>query len=129
MSPRSSAFSYVIYAVAFAAGAAVSWAFMSFFAGQALAPDQSLPVGLLIFLTWLSPLAGLAVFQILFGLLTRHWRGARFWLVAPAVVYGVLAIFFGIVFLGFGDLVEASVGALVAIFICGLLLLHRSLRG
>lgn len=39
----------------------------------------------------LPPLAGLALFQLLFGGLTGLWRGARFWVTALAIVAPVWA--------------------------------------
>ncbi|MDM7459028.1 MAG: hypothetical protein P3W94_006685 [Paracoccus sp. (in: a-proteobacteria)] len=39
----------------------------------------------------LTPVAGLAVFQLVFGMLTGRWRGGRYWLVAlpvSALIWG-----------------------------------------
>lgn len=39
----------------------------------------------------LTPVAGLAVFQLLFGTLTGRWRGGRYWMIAlpvSAVIWG-----------------------------------------
>ena len=38
--------------------------------------------------TFLAGLAGLGVFQAIFGTITGRWRGWRFWLIAPLPVYG-----------------------------------------
>lgn len=39
--------------------------------------------------TLLACLAGVGVFQAIFGTVTGRWRGWRFWLIAPALVYGL----------------------------------------
>ncbi|MDM7459225.1 MAG: hypothetical protein P3W94_007730 [Paracoccus sp. (in: a-proteobacteria)] len=39
----------------------------------------------------LTPVAGLAVFQLVFGMLTGRWRGGRYWLIAlpvSALIWG-----------------------------------------
>ena len=42
----------------------------------------------LLIATLLAGLAGLGVFWAIFGTVTGRWRGWRFWLIAPALVYG-----------------------------------------
>lgn len=73
------------FILAFLAGLAATWVVlgvvvMAVFRG----PDTELPLAILIL-----PLVGLAVFQLIFVSLTRHWRGVRYWIVAGGLVYGL----------------------------------------
>ncbi|MBK4215323.1 hypothetical protein JJJ17_05225 [Paracoccus caeni] len=128
MTRPCSAFVYSIYLLAFVVGFAIGAVFMVFFAGKALTSGTMLPVGPSVALSWISPLAGIAVFQLIFGFGTECWRGLRFWLLAPVTVYFWLAVFLAIFMSGYVNPTVAGIGAALAIFLSGAVALQKTLR-
>lgn len=115
---------FVVYPLAFGLALAMTWAF-SYLAMRGLmaapfagpAPNLDGPTRLVL---WLAPLAGLSVFQLIFGLIAERWRGWRFWAFAPWLTYLPLALAeWAAIALGIA-LLPAILGALVVVFLIGL---------
>lgn len=77
----------------------------------------------------LAPLTGLALFQILFGLLDRRWRGPGFWAVALPLTAVLVALTLTLVLTR--ALPPAGAGGLaaVALYLFGLWTLRLPQRG
>ncbi|MDO5642608.1 MAG: hypothetical protein Q4G26_09530 [Paracoccus sp. (in: a-proteobacteria)] len=70
-------------------------------------------------LTVASPLAGIAVFLLMFGW-TGYWRGWRFWVISVPLVYAILGL--GLLLAGPGGLpfMTVLIGAPVLLFLTGI---------
>ena len=80
---------WVGFLLAFLAGYVTAWAVL--FSGVFGLFGDDTPAVEAILLLPFFPLAGLAVFQLLFGM-TGRWRGWRFWVIATPITYAVLLI-------------------------------------
>lgn len=126
---------FLVYPLAFGLALAMAWAFAYLSALHHLSPAPLIgPAGgldgpaLLVF--WLAPLAGLAVFQLIFGLIAEHWRGWRFWAYAPWLTYLPLVAAFRLA-LGLRlPLLPAMAAGFAVVFLIGLAILRwgRSAR-
>ncbi len=116
---------WLTFVLAYMAGLAAAWFVLGQTAGRYFAPDLSASAERVVILgAVLAPLAGLALFQLVFGLLTRRWRSLWFWLVAPIIVYIVLAGAMALLLRGMITMPEAVVLALLLPFACGLVALR-----
>lgn len=76
------------FAVAFACAAAAALAALWWIGGTTLRiPGTTVPAAYAA-----APLAGLAVFQMVFGALAARWRGAAFWAAALPLTGAVVAL-------------------------------------
>ncbi|WCR01970.1 hypothetical protein [Paracoccus saliphilus] len=123
MTHRSTAFDFFAYTAAFVIGLGTVWLFTAQFVGQIFTPGSLRSPDTGTILIMLTPLGGLAIFQLVFGLTTRRWRAFRFWLYAPLIVYLIIGLIGLAVFSGTVSVIEAAVLAAVLIFAVGLYLL------
>lgn len=79
---------WVSFLLAFLAGYVTAWA-VQFYSIIGIFMGPGKPAASAFLLLPLFPLAGLAVFQLLFGM-TGRWRGWQFWAIATPVVYAIL---------------------------------------
>ncbi|MCR4264901.1 hypothetical protein [Nitratireductor sp. ZSWI3] len=128
MNNRSTSFDVTTYVLAFVVGAGTIWLFMVQLASGMFAPGNSDSIGAFTILMLLSPFAGLAVFQLIFGLIARRWRGVWFWLYAPMMVYLIIGVFFFAAFGGYASALEAVALVLICTFAVGLFALLRGSR-
>lgn len=117
---------FLAYVAAWLAGLTASWWVLAMTAGRYFAPDLSARAEWVLLLGFLAPMAGLAAIQLVLGLSIRRWRGWRFWLIAPPLVYGVIGLGFAGIFAGFVTLIEGLVLGLLALFVLGWVILNRS---
>ena len=123
---------WVVFSLTYMAGVLMAFITENLALFMLYSPDQT---GSGAALTWvltistlLAGLAGLGVFQAIFGTVTGRWRGWRFWLIAPVLVYG-LAIASGYwVISGYISLPEAAAILLGLPFALGLLALRLTRR-
>lgn len=130
MSGKVSAVELLAYVLAFVAGVAVTYLVVTLSAQMMLGPGIVGGGGMAegVILNWLSPLAGMAVFQLLFGFGTGRWRNARFWMIAPLVTYAIVGLSFLLMGTGLTDLRATVILALVALFSAGIFALTLSAR-
>lgn len=135
MSGKVSAVELLAYVLAFVAGVAVIYLVVTLSAQIMLGPGiggggivggGGMAAGFI--LNWLSPLAGVAVFQLLFGFGTGRWRNARFWMIAPLATYAIVGLSFLLMGTGLLDLRATVILALVALFSAGIVALTLSAR-
>mgnify|MGYP003428062026 CR=1 FL=1 len=120
---------FLAYLVACAVGLATGWWVLTMTAGRFFAPDLSAGAELVVMLGFLAPLAGLAVIQLVMGLSEeRQWRGWRFWLIAPPLVYGTIARAVAAGDTGRLDLGQRLGLGLATMFVLGWVLLCLSAR-
>lgn len=126
MESRSSLPHWLSFTLAYLVGLGVAWLLLEQVAGTYFAPDLSPSAERrLMIMGALAPLAGLAAFQLIFGLLSGRWRGWRFWLIAPALVYAVAITSGYFMMRGYISLTEAAVILLGLPFGLGLWALRR----
>ncbi|MBC9245504.1 hypothetical protein H4P12_01975 [Paracoccus sp. 11-3] len=114
----------IAYAATFVIGAGVAYLVLTLSVQNLFGPDGDANIA--IVLNWLSPLAGLAAFQLGFGLVTGRWRNLHFWLVAPLITYAAVAIGMALAAKGWLDLIGAGILVLVGLFSAGLIALSLS---
>lgn len=117
-------FELVSYALAFVIGAGVTYLVLTLSVQNLFGSEDEVEIALV--LNWLSPLAGLAAFQLTFGLATGRWRSLRFWLIAPLITCAVAAICIMLLVSGWLDMTGAGILALVSLFSAGLIALSFS---
>lgn len=105
------------FLLAFIAGAAAAGAVYYLGVIGMLGTPGAMNVGYL--LTVMSPLAGLSVFQLLFGM-TGRWRGWRFWAVALPVVYLIILGLFVLALQGMLQMTVALPVAAVLLLLAGI---------
>lgn len=121
MSGKIRVFELIAYVLAFVIGAGVAYLVLRLSVQNLFGTVGGANIAFV--LNWLSPLAGLAAFQLTFGLATGRWRHLRFWLVAPLVTYAVAAICIMLLTMGWLDIFGAGILALVGLFSAGLIAL------
>ncbi|WP_374633185.1 hypothetical protein [Paracoccus sp. (in: a-proteobacteria)] len=73
---------------------------------------------------YLAGIAGLATFQAIFGRVTGRWRGWRFWVIGPALLYGAGKLSANWLASGHLSYLDAATNFLVPPFVLGLLFLQ-----
>ena len=88
----------------------LSAAGMMDFGGSSFAP---------FIMTFLAPLAGLAMFQLLFGM-TGRWRSGLFWIIAPVIVYLVMLLCAWLTLKGGVSIIVAVTISIVLLLLAGI---------
>lgn len=112
----------IAYVLAFAAAVGLTWGLFSLQVQLTFDPERS---SLSPVLFYAAPLAGAALFQLIFGGITGKWRGWRFWLIAIPAVYLSYFLFVIPAFItGYSSLEKVAAVALSVPFIIGLVALY-----